>query len=64
MEEFAIKLDVKYSFSKDGKTGSGILKNAMKDWVCINDNETNILIWVKKSDVKKLEEIEEGYMNN
>lgn len=58
MEEFAIKLDVRYSFNKDGKTSSGVLKNVMKEWVCLNDNETNILVWVRKSDIKKMEEIE------
>jgi hypothetical protein len=63
MEEFAIKLDVRYSFKKDGKTGSGILKNVKKEWVCLNDNETNILIWVKKSDIKKMEEIETELSN-
>ena len=63
MEEFAIKLDVRYSFNKDGKMGSGVLKNVMKEWVCLKDNETNILIWVRKSDVKQLEKIE-AELNN
>ncbi|MBA3704816.1 MAG: hypothetical protein H0W84_02625 [Bacteroidetes bacterium] len=58
MEEFATKLDERYSFSKNGKLSSGILKNVMRDWVCINDNETDTLIWVRKSDIKNLKKIE------
>jgi len=58
MEENAIVLNEQYSFSKDGKLSSGVLKNIMKEWVCINDNETNILVWVRKSEIKKFEKSE------
>lgn len=64
MEENAIQLGERYTYRNEGKQSSGILKNEMKEWVCINDNKSNILVWVKKSDIKKLETAETEFSNN